>query len=233
MYLFPIDKRFKHLASKTAYAGDSGTDIAVPMYTPIVSVGDGTIIYAEKGHTKWNTPPDTPYSVKIKLDTPIKRNGKLYPYVFYTHMANVVQFYSGAKIKRGKQIGISGQGRKIPHLHISFAVDSQITNYIDSLDGQNMMWDEWETPKQQRREPMIQTGKLHDWIVVPQDKALHITNTDDGDEIIVKRRMLDEFGNEKWKDEEYIGPGKTWSIVITQFGYIRLKSGANFVSRVE
>ena len=90
-----------------------------------------------------------------------------------------------------------------------------------------------EETKTKRREPMIQTGKLHDWIVVPQDKALHITNTDDGDEITVKRRFLDEFGNEQWKDEEYIGAGKTWSMVITQFGYIRLKSGANFVSRVE
>lgn len=144
MYLFPIDPKYKHNASRTAYIGDSGTDIGCPMYTLVVSVGDATVIYAEYGHTKWTTPPDTAYSVKLKLDNPIQRNGKSYPYVFYTHMSNVVSFKPKQKINAGKQLGISGMGNRVPHLHISFAVDSQITDYIESLDGQNMMWDEWK-----------------------------------------------------------------------------------------
>ena len=150
--IFPTDKS---VSARTAYEGDSGTDIGCPIRTPVFAVGDGTLIYAEWGHTMWQTPPDTAYSAKIKLDRPIKRNGRLYPYVFYTHLASVERLVKGQRIKAGTQLGLSGVGNNVPHLHISFSEDLAVKKYIESLDGQDMMWDEWPQLSIQEDEDML------------------------------------------------------------------------------
>lgn len=140
MLVFPTNKQ---TSSKTAYEGDSGTDIGCPTGTPVYAVGDARVIYAEYGHTPWQDPPDTAYSIKLFLDKPIKRNGFSYPFVFYTHLSSIEYLSKGQQIKAGRLIGHSGVGNNVPHLHISFSVDSAVSQYIESLDGQDMMWNEW------------------------------------------------------------------------------------------
>lgn len=103
------------------------------------------MIYSEKGHTPWKIPPDTPYSILIKLDTPISCGGATRYYMWYTHMSfleyyvkltseyatqfgktPVPQFH----IAVGAYLGKTGLGNKSPHLH--FGV---VTNQ-DQLRGQ-------------------------------------------------------------------------------------------------
>ena len=150
--IFPTDKS---VSFRTAYEGDSGTDIGCPVRTPVFCVSDATVIYAEWGHTPWTEPPDTPYSIKLRLDNPIKRNGQSYPYVFYTHLSSVETLSKGQKIKAGRLIAYTGVGNNVPHLHISFSEDTAVTKYIDSLDGQDMMWDEWPQVSIQEDEDML------------------------------------------------------------------------------
>ncbi|MDR0960437.1 MAG: M23 family metallopeptidase [Propionibacteriaceae bacterium] len=111
------------------YVGDSGLDISAPKGTPVYAVGDGTLEYAEYGHTQWvptaENPFDTPYSINIKLDSPVMVNGKTYPYIFMTHLSSTAVHKqdksSGAiRIRKGQLIGYSGIGNGAPHLHISF-----------------------------------------------------------------------------------------------------------------
>jgi len=142
-YLFPVEQPYVNAASRTAYAGDMGTDIGLPVGVPIVAVGSGVIVYSEEGHTPWDTPPDTAFSVKIKLDVPIERDGRLYPYVFYTHLSRLVPRAPGSPIAAGERIGYSGIGNRVPHLHITFSENLSITKYLGPFASQNMMWNQW------------------------------------------------------------------------------------------
>ncbi|MCL2423530.1 MAG: peptidase inhibitor family I36 protein [Micrococcales bacterium] len=116
-------------------AGDSGLDISAPKGTPVYAVADATINYAEYGHTPWTTPPDTPYSIGMTLDTPVVVNGVEYRYVFYTHLSSLdINKKDGSstvvRVKKGQLIGRSGLGRAVPHLHISFYQSRSNLKYL-------------------------------------------------------------------------------------------------------
>jgi len=129
-----------------AYAGDSGVDIAVPLSTPVYAAAAGRIVYSEQGHTPWTTPPDTPGSVLIQLDTPIVVNGENYYYHWYTHLSyRVFTVADGSsavvRIKEGQEIGSTGLGNKVPHLHFGMLIRraQQDGDFMPAMELQQYM----------------------------------------------------------------------------------------------
>ncbi len=105
----------------------SGVDIHCAMGTPIYACADGVITYSEKGHTVNNKPHETPYSVKIKLNTPITYGKYTYISAYYTHFSSLVydvaegsKKSNTVKVKKGDLLGYSGTANYAPHLHFSF-----------------------------------------------------------------------------------------------------------------
>ncbi|MDP7081075.1 MAG: peptidoglycan DD-metalloendopeptidase family protein [Candidatus Undinarchaeales archaeon] len=117
-----------------------GIDIHVPAGTATYAVADGTLVYSERGHTKWTTPPDTPNSVLLKFDKPLKYKGKTYYFAWYTHMKSLafhVPDGSGGKhVTAGTNLGAVGLGNKVPHLHFAILIarPQGPGQYMDPLD---------------------------------------------------------------------------------------------------
>ena len=111
----------------TGYASDSGLDIIGRTGDPIVSPVDGTILYAETGHTSWkdDSNPDEPghqpqHSFLISLASPFEYGGKKIKFAYGTHLSSLVEGVanqSGIAIKAGQPIGAMGVANKVPHLH--------------------------------------------------------------------------------------------------------------------
>lgn len=110
--------------------GDTGVDISA-RYLPVYAMADGTLEYSEWGHTLWKGKGDTPFSVRIRLDSPIAWKGRKVTHVYYTHLSAVVTNQpEGAKVKKhvvgGEQIATSGIGNGVPHLHLGLLLDDQV-----------------------------------------------------------------------------------------------------------
>ena len=111
----------------TGYASDSGLDIIGKTGDSIVSPVDGTILYAETGHTSWkdDSNPDEPghqpqHSFLISLASPFEYGGKKIKFAYGTHLSSLVEGVanqSGIAIKAGQPIGAMGVANKVPHLH--------------------------------------------------------------------------------------------------------------------
>ena len=103
--------------------GHKGVDVHVVRGTPILACADATIYYSEPGHVKTYANA-TEFSVKLKLDNPVKVNGETFEYVYYTHMQKNLTYYVpiGAKdkpkVKKGDVIGYVGFANA-DHLHVS------------------------------------------------------------------------------------------------------------------
>lgn len=121
------------------YAADSGADIIVPIGTEIRAIADGRIIYSERGHTVWGTTVnagiDTPYSILVKLNEPYTYNGRTYYYYWMTHLAelyiNVPDGGATRPVLAGDVLGKSGQGNKVPHLHLGLIINRQQASEAD------------------------------------------------------------------------------------------------------
>jgi hypothetical protein len=130
------------------YKEDTGLDILVPVGTKVICPADGFIIYSEKGHTPWNKPPDTPYSVLIKLKEPFIYNKISYNYIWFTHLSKLEKVikdnYYGSHqlnpIKQGDAIGRTGTGNRIPHLHFGIVQDRAQTVYMNFNDIADIIW---------------------------------------------------------------------------------------------
>lgn len=112
------------------YPADTGEDFGVPVGTPVYACADGTIIYSEKGHTPWTTPPDTPNSILLKFKTPVYVNGKNWLYAWYTHLSELAFQVpdDGAhykEVKEGTYLGKTGNGNLVPHLHFGLLTNRQ------------------------------------------------------------------------------------------------------------
>ena len=115
------------------YMEDTGMDVACPVGTSIRAVADGVLIYEEFGHTKWGTTDnigiDTPGCALLKLNTPQYINRMIYPLVWYCHMSkenyHIIDGSIGMKVKMGQEIGKSGIGNKVPHLHFGILTNRQ------------------------------------------------------------------------------------------------------------
>ncbi len=92
-----------------------GLDIAVPMYTPVVSVGAGVVTYAgwKPGGYGYYVQVDNGYGVSS----------------FVSHNAAVL-VHVGQRVKRGQEIALSGStGRSTgPHVYFGILVDGASTN---------------------------------------------------------------------------------------------------------
>lgn len=112
------------------YAGDTGLDIGGASLS-VHAIADGTLDYAERGHTRWTGPRDTAMSVRLALDEPIPWGKHRVTHVYYTHMARLdLQKAEGeAKVIRvaaGQRLGTSGTANGIPHLHLGLLCDGQV-----------------------------------------------------------------------------------------------------------
>ena len=107
------------------YDSDEGLDIGAPIGTPVYSPCNGTFRYSEYGHTPWDGPNDTAYSIGIWLDSPISFAGEQIEYVFLTHMSsliyNIAPDTSNQRVQMGELIGYSGTANGSPHLHIGLS----------------------------------------------------------------------------------------------------------------
>jgi murein DD-endopeptidase MepM/ murein hydrolase activator NlpD len=119
------------------YAGDTGLDIAENR-KPVFAIADGILEYSEQGHTRWVGKGDTPGSVRIRLDRPVAFHTRTITHVYYTHMSKLTFAKSETDraevhIQSGAQIGVSGVGRGMPHLHIGLLLEGRVEQ--DSWDS--------------------------------------------------------------------------------------------------
>jgi len=119
------------------YRADTGLDIASPP-RPVFAIAAGKLDYAEAGHTLWTSKRDSPYTVRIELDTPIPHKGRLVTHVWYAHLSELsVNQPEGhtprARIAAGQQLGVSGTARGSPHLHLGLLLDGDVSQSWDTF----------------------------------------------------------------------------------------------------
>jgi murein DD-endopeptidase MepM/ murein hydrolase activator NlpD len=112
------------------YAGDTGLDLVGSPRT-VHALAAATLDYAEKGHTRWTGPQDSPYCVRLTLDQPVAWKGHRITHVYYAHLSAVVlEQAESAKTKRhvqaGEPLGTSGSARGVPHLHLGLLLDGEV-----------------------------------------------------------------------------------------------------------
>jgi murein DD-endopeptidase MepM/ murein hydrolase activator NlpD len=117
--------------------GDTGLDIAGNRL-PVYAIASGVLEYSERGHTLWMDPPDTPFSVRIALDEPIEWKGHHVTHVYYTHLSRLSYDQAEASrekrhVEAGEQIGVSGIGNRVPHLHLGVLLDGKVEQ--DTWEG--------------------------------------------------------------------------------------------------
>ena len=114
--------------------GDTGLDIA-GNHLDVYALAAGTLDYSEWGHTLWKSGKDTPYSVRLALDTPIdfesRGTKQKITHVYYTHLSKVETTQpEGSKTRKhveaGEKIAVSGIGNGVPHLHLGLLLDGQV-----------------------------------------------------------------------------------------------------------
>ena len=112
--------------------GDTGLDIA-GNFLPVYAIAAGTLDYSERGHTRWMSGRDTPFSVRLALDTPIAwgTGTQRVTHVYYTHLSalEVTQAEGATErhhVEAGERLGVSGIGNGTPHLHLGLLLDGQV-----------------------------------------------------------------------------------------------------------
>jgi murein DD-endopeptidase MepM/ murein hydrolase activator NlpD len=112
------------------YAGDTGLDIAG---TPrsVYAIASGMIEYAEGGHTLWNGQNDSPYALRIRLDTPIAFGERTITHVWYAHLSALVrEIHEGSgelvHVAAGARLGTSGTANGLAHLHLGMLLDGEV-----------------------------------------------------------------------------------------------------------
>ena len=127
--------------NKLGYPADTGLDIEGQIGDPIVSPVDGTLEYAEQGHTSWteDSDPNKPgyqpqHSFRIKLDKPFQYGGKTVNFVYGTHLSELdpaVANKSGIRISKGQMLGKMGQANGVPHLHLGLVGNREQTEFLN------------------------------------------------------------------------------------------------------
>jgi len=112
------------------YRADTGLDV-MGIKKPVYAIASGWVDYAEAGHTVWTGPRDTPYCVRIELETPIVVGERKVTHVYYAHLSELVMEQAeGAarrvRIEGGERIGTSGVANGSWHLHLGFLLDGEV-----------------------------------------------------------------------------------------------------------
>ena len=112
------------------YVGDTGLDLAGSP-RKVHAIADATVDYAEKGHTRWTGPKDSPFCVRLKLDQPVAWKGRKITHVYYAHLSAVELEQSESTTKKrhvvaGEPLGTSGVARGVPHLHLGLLLDGEV-----------------------------------------------------------------------------------------------------------
>lgn len=113
------------------YPVDTGLDLA-GMKLPVHAIAAGAVDYAERGHSAWTSPRDSPYAVRIELDDPIPHRGRLVTHVWYAHLADVAfEQAEGAsprrRVEAGERLGVSGVANGSWHLHLGLLLDGDVS----------------------------------------------------------------------------------------------------------
>lgn len=96
------------------WQSDNAFDISVPVGTPIVAVGDGTICSGCGFGASTNDLSSRFAGARLTLA--LRGNQ-----VFYTHLSRLARgIRPGVRVKRGQLLGYSGSANGVPHLHIGF-----------------------------------------------------------------------------------------------------------------
>lgn len=112
------------------YQADTGLDIAgTPR--PVFAIAAGTLDYSEPGHTLWTGPSDTANCVRFELDIPIPYKGRRITHVYYAHLSRLETLQREGEgtrrhVEAGEVLGVSGQARHSPHLHIGLLLDGNV-----------------------------------------------------------------------------------------------------------
>lgn len=112
------------------YLGDTGLDLAGSPRT-IHAIAAATVDYAEKGHTRWTGPKDSPFCVRLRLDQPVAWKGRKITHVYYAHLSAVAfdqpeSTASKRHVAAGEPLGTSGMARGVPHLHLGLLLDGEV-----------------------------------------------------------------------------------------------------------
>ncbi|MDI3288068.1 M23 family metallopeptidase [Polyangium sp. 15x6] len=115
------------------YRADTGLDV-MGIKKPVYAIASGYVDYAEAGHTLWTGPRDTPYCVRIELDTPISYGNRKITHIYYAHLSELAHVQpEGTKprtrIEGGDRIGTSGVANGSWHLHLGFLLDGEVEQY--------------------------------------------------------------------------------------------------------
>ncbi|MDI1432885.1 peptidoglycan DD-metalloendopeptidase family protein [Polyangium sorediatum] len=115
------------------YRADTGLDV-MGIKKPVYAIASGYVDYAEAGHTLWTGPRDTPYCVRIELDTPIPYGDRKITHIYYAHLSELAHVQPEGKTPRtriegGDRIGTSGVANGSWHLHLGFLLDGEVEQY--------------------------------------------------------------------------------------------------------
>jgi murein DD-endopeptidase MepM/ murein hydrolase activator NlpD len=117
-----------HLAG---YAIDTGLDIG-GFKMPVYAIAPGIIEYAETGHTRWTGKGDSPWAVRLALDTPIPWKKRHITHVWYAHLTSVEfaqpeEARERSHVEGGQRLGVSGFANGAPHLHLGMLLDGDVS----------------------------------------------------------------------------------------------------------
>lgn len=107
------------------YPLDTGLDIA-SLPREVFAIASGRIVYAEVGHTAWNSRHDSPWAVLIELDEPISFEERQITHFWYAHMSSIVPDLVGTHtvhVAAGALLGVSGKANGSYHLHLGMLLD--------------------------------------------------------------------------------------------------------------
>lgn len=131
------------------YALDTGLDIA-SMPVDVFAVAAGRIVYAEKGHTAWNSARDSPYAVLVALEDPIAHDDRLVTHVWYAHLESVVREVArgddAVHVEAGALLGTSGRANGSYHLHLGMLLDGDTSQryrrgFLDEAEVREVLCD--------------------------------------------------------------------------------------------
>lgn len=116
-------------AVTAGYAADTGLDLASPP-RDVYAIASGVLEYSEEGHTAWRSSGDSPYAIRLRLDTPISVGDRRVTHVWYAHLSSVVErVHEGdapVRVVAGQRIGRSGSANGSPHLHLGLLLDGEV-----------------------------------------------------------------------------------------------------------